>query len=310
MAGVRHHQPVLLKESLDGLRIKPVGVYVDGTYGGGGHSRAILERLGPEGRLIAIDKDPEAVGAARRDLAADPRFTIQRGSFAMLQGLVESAGVANRLDGILLDLGLSSPQLDSAERGFSFTRDGPLDMRMDPDRGPSAAEWLARASEGEIARILRDYGEERYARRIAKAIVKARHDAPITTTGRLAEIVARANPRWESGKNPATRSFQALRIVVNHELEDLAACLEQVPQVLAPGGRLVVISFHSLEDRMVKRFIQREALGDEFPPDLPVTATQLTPRLRPVGRAIRPTAGEAAENPRARSAVLRVAERL
>lgn len=310
MGGTLAHRPVLLEEALEVLAIKADGVYVDGTFGRGGHSRCILQRLGPQGRLIAIDKDPQAVEVARRELTADQRFSIHQGSFAMLKRLIGQAGGVHEVDGILLDLGVSSPQLDDPTRGFSFYQDGPLDMRMDPESEPSAAQWLAHASEREIARVLKEYGEERYAGRMARAIVEARREAPVETTGRLAEIVAAANPRWEPGKHPATRSFQAIRIFINHELEDLRAGLEQAVDLLAAGGRLVVISFHSLEDRIVKRFIQREARGGDVPPDLPLTHDQLAVRLRPVGKAIRAGAAEVEVNPRARSAVMRVAERV
>ncbi len=304
------HHPVLLDEALKALAVKPAGIYIDGTFGRGGHSRAILAQLGPSGRLLAIDKDPAAIQAAGEELVADQRFTIQRGSFAMLKRMVMQEGLAQQIDGILLDLGVSSPQLDDADRGFSFLKEGPLDMRMDPDSGQSAAQWLASASEQEIAKVLKEYGEERYARRIARAIVKARSEKAIRTTKELAEIVAAANPKWEQGKHPATRTFQAIRIFMNRELEELDAALEQAVEVLTVGGRLAVISFHSLEDRRVKRFIQREAQGGDLPPDLPLTQDQLSIRLRPVGKAVRPGDEEVTENPRARSAVLRVAERV
>lgn len=304
------HRAVLLEEAVAGLAVKPEGRYVDGTFGRGGHAAAVLGKLGKAGRLLALDKDPQAVQAGVEELAADKRFMIERGSFSMLKRHIESQGWLGKVDGILLDLGMSSPQLDDPKRGFSFTTDGPLDMRMDPDSGISAADWLAQAAEDEIIRVLFEYGEERYARRIARAIVTRRSQTPITTTRQLAEIVAAANPRWERDKNPATRSFQAIRIFINHELDDLTACLNQCADVLAPGGRLAVISFHSLEDRLVKRFIRREARGIELPPELPVTHAELHPSWRAVGKAIRPSAVEIAANPRARSAVLRVAERL
>lgn len=304
------HRPVLLKEVLEALAIKPGGVYVDGTFGRGGHSRALLMCLGPEGRLLAIDKDPEAVAVARHELGSDQRFSIHQGSFAMLKRMIEQEIGVTKVDGVLLDLGVSSPQLDDPARGFSFYQDGPLDMRMDPGSGQSAASWLGQAQEQEIARVLKEYGEERFAKRIAHAIADAHREAPITTTARLADIVSAANPRWEPGKHPATRSFQAIRIFINRELEDLQSCLEQAVELLKTGGRLVVISFHSLEDRIVKRFIQREARGGDIPPDLPLRQDQLVRRLRPIGKAIRPNAAEVDANPRARSAVMRVAERL
>lgn len=304
------HQPVLLDEVLAGLAIRPDGRYVDGTFGRGGHAAAILARLGPQGRVLALDKDPAAIAVAVSELAGDRRFTIKHGSFAMLAQQVAEQGWMGRVNGVLLDLGVSSPQLDAAERGFSFRQEGPLDMRMDPGSGESAAQWLARASEREIAQVLREYGEERYAARIARAIVRVRNEQPIVTTRQLAAIVSAANPSWEKGKDPATRSFQAIRIHINHELEDLQACLAGVIDVLAPEGRLVVISFHSLEDRIIKRFMREQARGDDFPPDLPVPAAALHARLRVVGRAVHPSEDEVAGNPRARSAVLRVAERL
>ncbi len=304
------HRPVLLEEALTALNIRADGQYVDGTFGRGGHSGAILDRLGPQGRLLALDKDPAAVAEGERRFGDDPRFTIRQTSFAGIGEVARTLGWLGRVDGILLDLGVSSPQLDDAARGFSFRHDGPLDMRMDPTSGPSAADWLAMAGEAEIARVLKEYGEERFARRIARAIVRARAEAPITTTGRLAAIVAAAVPTREPGKDPATRSFQAIRIFINRELEDLQAFLDQVLAVLAPGGRLAVISFHSLEDRLVKRFIREQEKGDRFPPDMPVTVAQLQPKLRAVGKPIRPTETEVRENPRARSAILRVAERL
>ncbi len=304
------HRPVLLEEALTALNIRVDGRYVDGTFGRGGHSGAILERLGPEGRLLALDKDPEAVAEGGRRFGSDPRFAIRQGSFAEIGEVTRTLGWLGEVDGILLDLGVSSPQLDDASRGFSFRHDGPLDMRMDPERGPPAADWLAGAGEQEIARILKEYGEERFARRIARAIVQARAEAPIETTARLAAIIAAAVPTREPGKDPATRSFQAIRIFINRELEDLQAFLDQVLAVLAPGGRLAVISFHSLEDRLVKRFIREQEKGDRFPPDMPVTVAQLQPKLRAVGKPVRPTEAEVEDNPRARSAILRVAERL
>lgn len=304
------HQPVLLQEVLEALQVQENGIYVDCTFGRGGHAGAILQRLGAEGRLFALDKDPVAVAEARKRFGADGRFAIEQGSFTQLESRLNERGWTGRVDGILLDLGVSSPQLDDAGRGFSFLHDGPLDMRMDPEAGESAADWLARAGEGEIARVLKEYGEERYAKRIARAIVRSREaDGPIRTTGRLAEVVAAANPRWEPNKHPATRSFQAIRIHINRELEELAAVLEQAVAQLAPGGRLAVISFHSLEDRMVKRFIRRQERHDELPPDLPVRHSELKPRLRAVGKAITAAEAELRHNPRARSAVLRVAEK-
>jgi 16S rRNA (cytosine1402-N4)-methyltransferase len=310
METLMEHRPVLFDEVLEALNIRPDGIYLDGTFGRGGHSAAILELLGENGRLLAMDKDPQAVAVAQQRFTDDPRFTIVRGSYTMLELEVEKHGWQGKVDGILLDLGVSSPQLDDPGRGFSFRHDGPLDMRMDPDSGVSAAEWLAEAKEAEIARVLKEYGEERFAKRIARAIVHERAQSPITTTARLAKIVAEANPKWERDKHPATRSFQAIRIFINSELDELEQVLEQAVRMLAPGGRLAVISFHSLEDRRVKRFIRDEARGGDFPPDLPVTDAQLQRRLRAVGRDIRAGEAELVSNPRARSAVLRVAERL
>ncbi len=304
------HRPVLLEAVLQALDPRPGGIYVDATYGRGGHTRALLERLGPEGRVYALDKDPEAIAHAREAFAGEPRLTVVPGSFAMLQARVREWGIEGRVNGVLMDLGVSSPQLDDPGRGFSFLRPGPLDMRMDPTRGRPAAAWLAEAPVEELADVIRRYGEERHARRIARAIDRARREAPIDTTARLAAVVASAVPEREPGKHPATRTFQAIRIFINGELEELEAALPQTLDVLAPGGRLAVISFHSLEDRRVKRFIQQEARGDRFPPDLPVPYSALTPTLKPVGKAVRATAAEVADNPRARSAVLRVAERL
>ncbi len=305
------HRPVLFEEVLDSLQIRADGIYLDGTFGRGGHSAGIMAQLGEGGRLLATDKDPQAIATAEQRFGSDRRFTIVRGSFTMLAKEAEQRGWHGRVDGILLDLGVSSPQLDDASRGFSFMNDGPLDMRMDPQSGQSAAEWLASAKESEIAEVLKEYGEERFAKRIAGAIVKA-CQAPggITTTAQLAKVVSEANPKWEREKHPATRSFQAIRIYINRELDDLDAFLKQAVELLAPGGRLVIISFHSLEDRRVKRFIREQAKGDDFPPDLPVMESQLKRRLRPVGKAIRAGKAELAENPRARSAVLRVAEKV
>jgi 16S rRNA (cytosine1402-N4)-methyltransferase len=304
------HDSVLLQASIEALKIDPTGIYIDGTFGRGGHSRQILRALDERGRLVAIDRDPEAVACAESMFAQDARFQIVKESFAMLAEVSEQAGLMGRVNGILLDLGVSSPQLDQAERGFSFTKDGPLDMRMDPNSGLSAAEWLAQAEMRDIAEVLKNYGEERYSKRIARAIVEARELAPIRTTLRLAEIISKANPAWEKNKHPATRSFQGIRIYINGELYALERALKSVIDVLMIGGRLVVISFHSLEDRMVKRFMREQAKGDRFPPGVPVTQESLQPRLRLVGKAVRPSVHETTANPRARSAVLRVAERL
>lgn len=305
-----NHHPVLLEEALEALNIEENGIYIDGTFGRGGHAREILNRLGQNGQLIAIDKDSEAVRNAREQFKTDPRFSIERGSFAMLEQLVDHRGLLNKVNGLLLDLGVSSPQLDDPQRGFSFLKEGPLDMRMDTESGVSAKEWLATASEDEISRVLKTFGEERFHRRIARAITGTREESPIQTTNQLAEIVFKAIPRHEKHKHPATRTFQAIRIFINHELEDVSRCLQQVINVLAVGGRMVVISFHSLEDRIVKRFIRDQSRGKPFPPDLPVRAEELQCKLKPIGKAIRPGKEEIARNPRARSAVMRIAERI
>ncbi len=303
------HQTVLLREAVDALVTRPGGYYVDATFGRGGHSRAVLERLEGEGRLLALDKDPAAADAADELAASETRFEFFHGSFAQLPHQLRRMGI-DAVDGILLDLGVSSPQLDEAGRGFSFSQDGPLDMRMDTSRGATAADWLAGADETEIAAVLKDYGEERFARRIAAAIVAARVDAPLRTTGELARVVSEANPRWEKHKHPATRSFQAIRIKVNSELDDLRDLLDGALDMLRVGGRLVVISFHSLEDRMVKRYMRDMARGDDIPAGVPVPDSALNRRMRLVGRAVRAGDGEVERNPRARSAVMRVAEKI
>jgi len=307
---VSEHQTVLLEETVKAVLGASDGIYVDGTFGRGGHSRLLLQRLGPKARLIGIDKDPQAVAAGRRLEAEDARFTMVQGSFAQMPELLAECGVATPLAGVLLDLGVSSPQLDQAERGFSFLKDGPLDMRMNPGAGESAAQWLARAEEQDIAWVLKTYGEERFARRIARALVAAREQQPIETTLQLARIVAEANPAWEKGKHPATRAFQAIRIHINGELDDLGRLLEQVLELLAVGGHLAVISFHSLEDRLVKRFIKQQTRGDDVPAYIPVTAAQSRQRLRPLGKAVQAAEPEVTNNPRARSAVLRAAEKM
>lgn len=303
------HTSVLLDEAVEGLAVRPDGLYVDGTFGRGGHSRAVLERLGPGGRLIGFDKDPQAIAEGSRLAAEDGRFVVVQRSFAEMADELRLRELAGRVDGILLDLGVSSPQLDDAGRGFSFMQDGPLDMRMDPDRGQSAAEWINSAGESEIADVLYTYGEERFSRRMARAIVERREQQPFTRTADLAEVIKQANPAWEKHKHPATRAFQGIRIYINRELEDLAAGLEAAVAMLSPGGRLAVISFHSLEDRMVKQFMRREAKGAPVPRDLPIRQDQIATRLKLIGKAIKPSATELTANPRARSAVLRVAER-
>jgi 16S rRNA (cytosine1402-N4)-methyltransferase len=304
------HRPVLLREALAGLELEAGGLYVDCTFGRGGHSKAILDRLGSAGRLLALDKDPAAVASIEAEgLSADERFCLEYGSFVRLRELAAQRDWLGRVSGVLMDLGVSSPQLDEAERGFSFLRDGPLDMRMDTGRGITAAEWLAEVSETELTAVLRDFGEERYARRIARTIVARRKSRPFLATADLAETVAEAAPTREKGKHPATRSFQAIRIFINRELDELPQGLRQAVEVLRPGGRLAVISFHSLEDRIVKRFMRDEERGGgqdklRWPmPPLPAGT------LKRIGKAIQPSEEEVAKNPRARSAVLRVAER-
>jgi len=304
------HRPVLLDECIDALNIRPDGVYLDATFGRGGHAAAILARLGPEGRLLATDKDPQAIAVAHERFGNDERFQIFHGSFAEMNEFVASVGLAGKVDGVLLDLGVSSPQLDDAERGFSFMRDGPLDMRMDTTQGVSAAEWLAEAKEADITHVIKKLGEERFGKRIAHAIVNAREETPIVRTGQLAKLVSDAVPVKEKDKHPATRTFQAIRIFINRELDDLKVALEQALSVLSPGGRMAVISFHSLEDRISKRFMREEARGGDFPIGLPVTADQFSPNLKTIGRAIRPSRQEVDENPRSRSSVLRIAEKL
>ncbi len=301
------HAPVLLHEAVENLNVRSSGTYVDCTFGRGGHSRLILSRLGPDGRLIALDRDPQAVRAAAE--IDDGRFAIFHGAFSRVAELLAAAGVT-RVHGVLLDLGVSSPQLEEASRGFSFRHDAPLDMRMDTTRGATAAEWLAVATESEIREVIRDYGEERFAKSIAAAIVAARARGTLGTTRELAALVAEAVPTREPRQDPATRTFQALRIHVNQELEELSLALPQCVELLEPGGRLVVISFHSLEDRIVKRFFREHSRADTLPPRLAVRARDLPqPKLKLVGKARRPAAAEIAMNPRARSAIMRVAER-
>ncbi len=307
------HQPVLLEETLEQLNIQADGLYVDATFGRGGHSRGILQRLDANGQLLAMDKDPAAIAAAENsELGHDPRFHIHQGSFTQLHSLLQLQGALGKVRGILFDLGVSSPQLDEAERGFSFLKEGPLDMRMDPTQSMDAARWLNTASEQEIYRVIKEYGEERFAGRIAAAIHKARSDAAITTTMQLAEIISAAHPRWEPHKHPATRSFQGIRIYINQELTELTAVLPQCLEALAIGGRLLVISFHSLEDRIVKDFIETYGSTAQLPRGLPFTAAQLSSNLRikRINGAIKPSPAEVKENPRARSAKLRVIEKI
>lgn len=303
------HTTVLLAPTVDGCLNDPDGIYVDGTFGRGGHSRLLLSRLGAGGRLIGFDKDPLAIASGKALAAEDPRFGIVQASFADMASELATLGI-NKVNGILLDLGVSSPQLDDSERGFSFLRDGPLDMRMNPDAGMSAAEWVNTSPEAEIARVLKEYGEERFARRMARALIEARGRQPITRTVELAEIIKAANPAWEKHKHPATRAFQAIRIAVNNELGDLEQVLADSVDLLVAGGRLAVISFHSLEDRMVKRFIRAQEKGRELPPGLAIPESELGKTMRHIGKAIMPDDDEVRSNARARSAVLRVAERL
>jgi 16S rRNA (cytosine1402-N4)-methyltransferase len=304
------HAPVLLEEVLEALAIRSDGAYLDGTYGRGGHAKAILSRLREKGRLVVIDRDPDAVAAARKELGTDPRVRIERGNFAEMGAISASAGIEHGFDGILLDLGVSSPQLDTAARGFSFLAEGPLDMRMDPSTPVSAADWVNTASERDIAGVIRRYGEERFARRIARTIVAERRTRPVRTTRQLADLVSLAVPHREFGKHPATRTFQAIRIHINDELGALKTALARSVDLLDLGGRLCVISFHSLEDRLVKRFMRKSATEDEIWRGLPDIPDHALPRLRIVGKAVRPGSAEKARNPRARSATLRVAERI
>lgn len=310
MTAEHHHRPVLLAEAVEALNVRQSGLYVDGTFGRGGHAAAIVDGLGPDGRLWALDRDPQAVAVARERFGHDPRLRIHHGRFTEMAEILDRDGVTT-VDGIFLDLGVSSPQLDDPTRGFSFMHDGPLDMRMDTSRGPTAHEWLGKVSERELVRVLRVYGEERFAKRIARAVVRAREaeELPQTTAG-FAALVSEAVPYPDRHKHPATRTFQAVRIAVNGELDDLEALLATVCDRLAPGGRLVVISFHSLEDRIVKRFIRGAGEQRDLPPEIPVVPEGLKARLEPVGKRVRASEDETRENPRARSAVMRVAERL
>lgn len=304
------HTSVLLDEAVNGLNIRPDGIYIDGTFGRGGHSRLILSQLGPEGRLLAIDRDPQAIEAAKS--IDDPRFSIIHGPFSDLAQYVRDRDLVGKIDGVLLDLGVSSPQLDDAERGFSFMRDGPLDMRMDPTRGYSAAEWLTKAEADDIAWVLKTFGEERFAKRIARAIVDRNREQPMTRTKELADLIANASPFREKHKHPATRSFQAIRIYINSELEEIERALDGAHEVLALDGRLSVISFHSLEDRIVKRFIRQHSRGPQVPSGIPMTEAQLQSlggrTLKSLGKMM-PSEAEVAENTRARSSVLRFAAR-
>lgn len=303
------HETVLLREAVDALITQAEGTYIDGTFGRGGHSREILKCLSPSGRLIGIDKDPEAIAVGQKLTTEDERFSIVQGSFANLSQLMAQQGIEN-VTGVLLDLGVSSPQLDESERGFSFLRDGPLDMRMDPTSGQSASEWLAVAAEAEIARVLKEFGEERFAKRLARAVVDARAEQAIVSTLQLAKIISEAHPAWEKGRHPATKTFQAIRIFINNELGDLESFLDGVLDSLSVGGRLAVISFHSLEDRMVKRFIKRHVRGDDLPSNIPIRDDQLNRRMRQLGKAVKANRQEVENNVRSRSAIMRVAEKI
>jgi 16S rRNA (cytosine1402-N4)-methyltransferase len=305
------HKPVLLDEVIEALNIRADGFYIDATFGRGGHSREIFKRLGPEGHLLAFDKDPDAINSIDTDLMQDERFEIVQGSFTMLMQQVNQRDMKTKIAGILFDFGVSSPQLDDAERGFSFRFDSPLDMRMNPDQGESVADWLNKAEEAEIANVIYEYGEERASRRIAKAIVNTRIETPLTTTTQLADLVRKAVPSRKGRKeiHPATKTFQALRIFINHELDEINDVLPQAVDVLSQGGRLAAISFHSLEDRIVKRFIREESTPKSYPPELPIIPDYDDVKLKMIGKKIRATEEEIKQNPRARSATLRVAER-
>ncbi|MDD1507005.1 16S rRNA (cytosine(1402)-N(4))-methyltransferase RsmH [Pseudomonas sp. CNPSo 3701] len=312
MTSTFRHITVLLEEAVAALSPRADGCYVDGTFGRGGHSRLILERIGPGGRLLGFDKDPLAIATGNTLAAEDGRFVVVQRSFAELADELAVRGLAGQVSGILLDLGVSSPQLDDAERGFSFLNDGPLDMRMDPSRGVSAAQFIATADEDEIARVFKEYGEERFAKRMARAVVARRQEQPFERTADLAQVLTVANPAWEKGKNPATRAFQGLRIHVNNELGDLERGLDAALENLKIGGRLVVISFHSLEDRIVKQFMRKHAKGemDKLPRDLPIIPKAFEPRLKLIGKPQFASEAELKANPRSRSAVMRVAEKL
>ena len=308
MTAAAAHVTVLLEEAVEMLAVKPAGIYIDATFGRGGHSRRILSALGPQGRLLSLDRDPQAIAAGA--LINDQRFGLSHRAFGEIGEAADEAGIA-QVDGVLFDIGVSSPQIDEGGRGFSFRFDAPLDMRMDTSQGETAAEWLARADEKEITEVIRNYGEERFAFQIAKKVVAARVEQPIVTTAQFAALVRSAVRTREPGQDAATRSFQALRIHINQELRQLEIALPQALSLLKPGGRLAVISFHSLEDRIVKNFMRAPSTADTLPKNLPLRADQLPqPKMRLIGKAIRPSAAEVAANPRARSAVLRVAEKL
>ncbi|WP_416306129.1 16S rRNA (cytosine(1402)-N(4))-methyltransferase RsmH [Neptunicella sp. SCSIO 80796] len=312
MSGEFAHQSVLLPESLQALAIRADGTYLDATFGRGGHSRAILQQLGDNGRLFAVDRDPQAIQAAKILEQQDPRFKIVHSPFSELESVTHTLGIQGQIDGILMDLGVSSPQLDDAERGFSFLRDGPLDMRMDTTKGISAAEWLKYADEQDITQVIKEFGEEKFGKRIAHAIVNSRDELPLTHTHQLAALIDQAVPVKDKFKHPATRSFQAIRIYINSELDEIRDGLKGALNSLKSGGRLAVISFHSLEDRMVKRFMREQSRGKQYPAGFPVTDTEInaSKAMTLVGKAIKPGAKEVADNPRSRSSVLRVAEKL
>lgn len=306
---IQEHLPVLLAESIEALQVKPDGIYVDATFGRGGHCAEILSRLGEQGQLYAIDRDPLAIETALKRFSDDKRVHIIQGCFVDLEKLLAPFDLIGRVDGILFDLGVSSPQLDDAQRGFSFMQDGPLDMRMDPTQGVSAAEWINSASEDEIVRVLRNYGEERYAKRIAQFIVKARNEKPITRTMELADVITKGNPNWEHHKHPATRSFQAIRIFINQELDAIEKALPQALELLKVGGRLAAISFHSLEDRMVKQFLVSQSTS-QVPHKIPLRQQDLSVRMRRIQSGVTASTTELLQNPRARSATLRIGEKL
>jgi len=312
MTSTLRHAAVLLEEAVAALAIRPDGCYLDGTFGRGGHSRLILQHLGAQGQLLGFDKDPQAIATGQALAAEDGRFVIVQRSFAELGHEMAGRGLESKVSGVLLDLGVSSPQLDDPERGFSFLNDGPLDMRMNPEAGMSAADWIASAPEDEIARVFKEYGEERFAKRMARAVVLRRAEKPFTRTADLAAVLTEANPAWEKGKNPATRAFQGLRIHINNELGDLERGLEAALDSLEVGGRLVVISFHSLEDRIVKQFMRRQAKGeaDNLPRDLPIIPKAFEPRIKVLGKPHYASEAELKANPRSRSAVMRVAEKV
>ncbi len=304
------HESVLLQEAVDALSIKPDHYIIDGTFGRGGHSKLILDSLGESGTLLAFDKDTQAIEFGQTKFKGESRIRFIHDSFAELAARVKALGLDGKVNGVLLDLGVSSPQLDQAERGFSFMKDGPLDMRMDQSKGISAAQWIAKAELRDLIWVLKVYGEEKFATRIAHKIIEYRQEQPIVSTRQLAKIIDEATPKKDPGKHPATRSFQAIRIYINQELDDLEKGLKAAYDCLAPGGKLVVISFHSLEDRIVKRFFKKLSKGDDFPKDLPVLAEQIKPSLKLIGKPVKPSKSEVGENVRSRSAVMRVAEKV